>query len=225
MATSFYGSSLGKKAVMAVTGIILFGFVVSHMVGNLKMYQGPESYNTYASALREIGDPFFPNTALLWVARSVLLLAVVLHIVAAWQVSRRSLASRRRRYARHAYVQADYAARTMRWGGVIIALFVLYHLAHFTWGFSWAHPDFVHGDVYHNVVAGFRSPVVSLFYIVANLALGLHLYHGLWSLFQTLGWSQGRASDWRRHFASVFAFIVTAGNVSFPIAVLTGIVA
>lgn len=225
MATSFFGSSLAKKAVMAVTGIVLFGFVLGHMAGNLKMYQGAETFNGYAEALREVGYPFFPHGSLLWVARAALLAAVVLHILAAWQVSRQSWAARHERYARHAYVQADYAVRTMRWGGVIIALFVLYHLAHFTWGPAWAHPDFIAGDVYHNVVTGFRSPLVSLLYIVANLALGLHLYHGLWSLFQTLGWSHRGENDWRRNFAAVFAFIVTAGNISFPVAVLTGIVA
>lgn len=225
MATSFYGSSLGKKAVMAVTGIILFGFVLGHMLGNLKMYLGPETYNAYAEGLRELGHPFLPPESFLWIFRILLLASVGLHMLSAWQVTRQSWGARNHRYARRAYVQADYAVRTMRWGGVIIALFVFYHLAHFTWGFDWAHPDFIAGDVYHNVVAGFRSPVISLLYVAANLALGLHLYHGVWSLFQSMGWNHPRYNEWRRHFAIAFAFIVTAGNVSFPIAVLTGIVA
>ena len=110
----------------------------------------------------------------------------------------------------------------MRWGGVLIALFVVYHLFHFTWGPAWAHPDFVPGDVYHNVVAGFSVLPVSLFYIVAQAALALHLYHGLWSLFQSLGWNHPRVKPWRRPFAQAFAALIFLGNVSFPIAVLTG---
>ena len=113
----------------------------------------------------------------------------------------------------------------MRGGGVLIALFVLYHLAHLTWGPSWAHSDFVPGDVYHNVVAGFSVWWVSAFYIVAQIALGFHLYHGLWSLFQTLGWyAEENPHDWRRRFALVFALVVVVGNISFPVAVLTGLV-
>jgi succinate dehydrogenase / fumarate reductase, cytochrome b subunit len=119
-------------------------------------------------------------------------------------------------------VQASYASRTMRWGGLIILLFVIYHLAHFTWGS--AHPDFRHGEPYHNAVVGFSSPLISAIYIIANLALGLHLYHGLWSMFQSMGWNHPKFNPWRRKFAIAFALIVTLGNVSFPIAVLAGVV-
>jgi succinate dehydrogenase / fumarate reductase cytochrome b subunit len=167
------------------------------------------------------------------VARIVLLAAVGAHVLAAWQVSRQSLAARPIPYARRAVVQADYAVRTMRWGGVIILLFVAYHLLHLTWGT--VHPDFQPHDVlpdgserfhaYQNVVTGFSNPVVSLFYVAANLALGLHLYHGVWSLCQSLGFNHPRYNAWRKHAAAAFAFLVTAGNVSFPIAVLAGVVA
>ncbi len=222
---SLWSSSLGKKAVMAVSGLILFGFVLVHMAGNLKMYQGREAYNHYAEGLRELGAPFFPESGVLWVARVVLLAAAVAHVVAAWQVSRQSQAARGGRYARHQYVQADYAVRTLRWGGVILLLFVVYHLLHLTFGNPAVHPDFIPGDVFHNVVVGFTNPLVSIFYLLANVALGFHLYHGLWSVFQTLGINRvGMQERWRA-VAAVFAFVVTAGNVSFPIAVLTGVIA
>ncbi len=222
---SFYRSDLGKKAVMAVTGIMLFGFVLGHMAGNLKLYLGADSLNHYAEWLREIGAPLLPHGGLLWIARVVLLAAVGLHILSATQLTLKNRRARPRDYRERNVLQATYAARTMRWGGVIIALFVFYHLAHFTWGWGWAHRDFVAGDVYHNVVAGFSVWWVSAFYIVANLALGLHLYHGLWSMFQSLGWYvAGNPHDWRRRFAQVFALVIVAGNVSFPLAVLAGLV-
>lgn len=231
-----FRSSLGQKALMAVSGIMLFGFVFTHMTGNLKLYVGPEAFNHYAADLRGLGAPFFPEEGLLWLLRILLIAAVIAHIVSAFLVTRQARAARGgSRYRKHSYVQADYAVRTMRWGGVIILLFIIYHLLHLTWGV--AHPDFMHptrelvgGEVvvqyhaYQNVVSGFRNPLVSLFYIIANLALGLHLYHGLWSLFQTLGWNHPRYNSWRRGFAALFAFLVTAGNVSFPIAVMTGVV-
>lgn len=223
----FHRSSLGKKALMAATGIVLFGFVLAHMVGNLKLYLGAEHLNEYAAWLREIGTPALPEGGLLWIARVVLLVSVVVHMLAAWQVSRESRAARPVRYRKKTYVQADYATRTMRWGGVIIALFVVYHLMHLTWGN--VHPDYLGHDaagyhVFHNVVVGFSNPWVSGFYILANLALGLHLYHGLWSLFQTLGWTQPRLVAVRRGLAAAFAVVITAGNISFPLSVLSGLV-
>lgn len=218
----FWRSTLGKKAVMAVSGIVLFGYVLLHMLGNLKLYLGPESLNHYAEWLREVGVPLLPHEGALWIVRGVLLAAVVAHVWAAWHVSRASWRARPRSYEKVDRVQLDYAARTMRWGGVIILLFVVYHLLHFTTG--QAHADFVSGDVYHNVVAGFSVPWVSAIYIVANLLLGLHLYHGLWSMFQSLGWSHPTFNPWRRKFAVAFAVVVTVGNVSFPLAVLTGLV-
>jgi len=218
----FWKSALGKKAVMAVTGIILFGFVLVHMLGNLKMYLGPEALNHYAEWLREMGSPLFPHESALWIFRLVLLAAVGGHMWSAWKVTRESWAARPRNYTRTERVQLDYASRTMRWGGVIIALFVVYHILDLTTGTL--HAGFVPGDVYHNVVSGFSVWWVALIYIVANLFLGLHLYHGLWSMFQSLGWNHRRFNAWRRYFAVTFAVVVTAGNVSFPLAVLTGLV-
>lgn len=220
----FWKSAIGKKAVMAVTGLMLFGFVLGHMAGNLKLYLGPDSLNHYAEWLREIGEPALPHGSFLWIARLGLLAAVGLHILSAYQVTVMSRAARPQDYASRKPVQLDYASRTMRWGGVIIVLFVLYHLAHFTWGPAWAHPDFVKGDVYHNVVAGFRVWWVSLFYIVAQVALGFHLAHGLWSMFQSLGWNHPKYNRFRRRFAQTFAAIIVIGNISFPISVLTGLV-
>lgn len=220
---SFYRSDVGKKAVMAATGIMLFGFVLVHMLGNLKLYQGPEKLNAYAEWLREVGSPALPHSGLLWIARVVLLVAVALHVTAATQLTLGNRRARPQKYHRRVAIQSTYAARTVRWGGVLIALYVVFHLAHLTWGS--AHPSFVPGDVYGNVVAGFQVWWVSLFYMVAQIALGFHLYHGLWSLFQTLGWWQPLGErDWRRHFALLFAWVVTLGNLSFPLAVLSGVV-
>lgn len=218
----FYRSSLGKKAVMAVTGLILFGFVLVHMAGNLKLYQGEAAYDAYAEHLRELGAPIFAHGQLLWVFRFVLLAAVGLHLHAATVLTLQNWKARPARYEVRESLQSTYAARTMRWGGVIVLLFVLYHLAQLTLG--WAHPDFQPGKVFQNVIVAFSIPWVAIFYVVANLALGLHLYHGLWSLFQSLGWNHPKLNPWRRRFAAFFAAAVTLGNVSFPIAVLTGVV-
>ena len=217
---SLFRSQIGKKAVMALSGIGLFGFVFIHMFGNLKVYLGAESFNQYAEFLREAGYPLLPHSGLLWVFRIGLLVLVVLHLSSAWQVTRVSWKARSRSYEDWRPQGSDYASRTMRWGGVIIALFIVYHLAHLTFG--WAHPDFIPADPYHNFVVGFSVWWVSACYIVAQLALGLHLYHGLWSLFQSLGWTNPHFSVWRRRFAQAFAFIVVAGNISFPLAVLAG---
>ena len=223
--TDLYRSAVGKKAVMAVTGIILFGFVVVHMIGNLKLYERGEFHgvrylDAYGYFLRHMGEPLVPAYTLLWIVRSILLVAVVLHIWAAWQVTRISQAARPRDYVSRPKIHTTYAARTMRWGGVIILLFVIYHLLHFTTGT--VHPDFQEGNVYHNVVTGFSVWYVSLFYIVAQVALGFHLYHGLWSMFQSLGWNHPRYNRWRNGFAHAFAWIITLGNISFPVAVLAG---
>jgi succinate dehydrogenase / fumarate reductase cytochrome b subunit len=220
--SDLYRSAVGKKAVMAVTGILLFGFVLIHMLGNLKLYAGPKFLNSYGVFLRHVGEPAVPAYALLWAARVVLLAAVVLHIWAAWQLTRMSRAARPRGYAARPKIHTPYASRTMRWGGVIILLFVIYHLLDLTAGA--VNPNYIEGDVYHNVVASFSVWYVSLFYILAQVALGFHLYHGLWSLFQSLGWNHPRFNSWRGGFAHAFAWIITLGNISFPLAVLTGLV-
>lgn len=215
-------TTVGQKAVMAVTGIMLFGFVVAHMLGNLKVFQGPQKLDAYAEWLREVGSPLFGHGQLLWVARIVLLVAAGLHIWSALVLTRLSRAARPVRYRKLAAVESTYASRTMRWGGVLIALFVVYHLLHFTFGS--VHPDFQSGSVYHNVVVGFSAWPVSAFYIVTMIALSLHLFHGLWSLFQTLGWNHPKYNRYRRVFAMVFALAVGVGNISMPVAVLLGVV-
>lgn len=217
----FWKSAIGKKAVMAVTGIILFGFVLAHMIGNLKVYAGPTAMNGYGEWLRMIGYPGLPTGGALWIMRILLLVSVVLHIWAAYALTRMNRAARLQDYKRRDYAAASYASRTMRWGGVLILLFVIYHILHFTTG--QAHPEFAPGKPYENLVIGFSIPWVALFYILANLALGLHLYHGLWSMFQSLGWNNPRFNSWRRHFATAFAVVITLGNISFPIAVMLGI--
>lgn len=228
---SLFRSAVARKAWMAATGVLLFGFVVGHLVGNLKLYQGryldgPHAgewkIDVYGEALRELGAPIFGHGQFLWLFRIVLLAAVGLHIWAAVTVTLRNRAARPVRYAKWQAVDSDYAARTMRWGGFILALFVLFHLADLTWGS--ANPAFVPGSVHANLVASFQRPLVAGLYVVANLALGLHLFHGLWSFFQSLGLNNARWNRARRLFATVAALAITAGNVSFPIAVLTGVV-
>ena len=217
-----YRSAMAKKAIMAVTGIILFGFVLGHMVGNLKLFLGPEKINTYAAGLREIGVPILGHGDLLWLVRGSLLVAVALHMLAAWQLTVINHKARPIAYTRQKPQAASYASRTMRFGGVIILLFVVYHLLHLTVGS--VHVDFRHGDVYHNLIVAFQNPLVAGFYILAVTTLGFHLHHGLWSLFQSLGWSGSRLDVFRRRFAAVFAVVVTAGFISVPVAILTGVI-
>lgn len=221
----FYGSDVGKKYAMAVSGILLMAYVLAHMLGNLKVYLGPEEINAYGEALRDLGEHLVPRTHLLWILRIVLAAAFVVHIHAAWALTVKNSRARpyEQRYrSRRDYVVADFASRTMRWTGVIVAGFVVYHLADMTWGH--ANPGFVRGSVYRNFVASFEQVPVAVVYLLAQLALGIHLYHGSWSLFQSLGVSNPRFNHWRRAFAVGFAALITVGNLSFPIAVQLGIV-
>jgi succinate dehydrogenase / fumarate reductase cytochrome b subunit len=210
----FYGSTVGKKVLMAVTGIILFAYVVAHMLGNLQIYIGEEQINRYAELLHS-------NEALLWAARLVLLFCVGVHVVAAVQLWLRNRASRPVKYKVFRPPEVDYAARTMVWSGPIIAAFVVYHILHFTTG--QVHPDYQHVKPFHNVIVGFSQPGAAIFYIVANILLAVHLYHGVWSFFQTMGWDHPRFGPWRRWFAIAAAAIIGAANVSIPLAVLTGV--
>jgi succinate dehydrogenase / fumarate reductase cytochrome b subunit len=220
----FYRSAVGKKWVMALTGIGLMGYVFAHMVGNLKVYMGAEEFNHYGEFLRELLVPLLPRTVTLWLLRIGLIAAFVFHIHAAvglTLMNRRSRGDDRLVQTRD-WQTANIASRSMRLTGVVILLFLLWHLADLTWGN--VNPDFVRGDVYRNLVASFERPAVSALYIVANVALGLHLWHGSWSLFQSLGLNNPRWNSWRRRFAIGFASIVTIGNLSFPLAVLGGVV-
>jgi len=214
-------SLVGKKVIMAVTGVILFLFVVGHLLGNLKVFQGPEHFNAYAEGLRTVGAPFFGRGQLLWLARLVLLASVGLHIWAAIVVTRASWRARPVGYHRLDLVETTYAARTMRWGGVIILLYVIYHLLDFTFGR--VNPAFVPGDVYHNVVASFRLWPVAAFYVASMVVVGLHIYHGLWSAFQTLGLHRAPVVRWRYWVAGVVAAAITVGYIAIPAAVLAGV--
>lgn len=212
-AVSLYRSSIGKKYIMAVTGLIGYGFVLGHMAGNLQMFMGPEQMNHYAVVLRNLG-------ALLYVARITLLAAVLLHIVAAYQLTRMSLVSRPIEYDHWKDVGSNYASRTMRWSGPIILLFLIYHLLDFTFGPT--NPNFVPGEVYGNVISSFSVWYISAFYIVALLALGLHLYHGAWSMFQSLGMINPKYDPLIRKLTAAITLIIVLGFISIPIAVMTG---
>ena len=216
-AASFFASTIGKKVVMAVTGIVLVGFVIGHMVGNLQLYLGPETLNAYGRSLRELG-----HGGALWITRAVLLASAFLHVWAATSLTLLSRAARPVGYRRLSFTESTYASRTMRWSGPILLLFILYHLAHFTFGN--AHPQFVEGDVFHNVVTGFRVGPVVFFYVVAMLALGLHLYHGVWSMLQTLGLSHPRYNPLRHGLSTLVTLAVVGGNLTFPLAVYFGFV-
>jgi succinate dehydrogenase / fumarate reductase cytochrome b subunit len=204
--------------VMAVTGVFLVLFVIGHMIGNLQVYLGAESLNHYAELLRELG-----HGGLIWVFRGTMLGAVGLHVWAATALTLGSWAARPTGYRRRqVWVESTYASRTMRWGGPLLLIFIIYHLLHLTTG--QAHGSFVVGDVYHNVVVGFSVWWVSGFYILAQLALGLHLYHGVWSMLQTLGLSHASYNRVRTVIALLIALVIAIGNISIPVAVLAGVV-
>jgi succinate dehydrogenase / fumarate reductase cytochrome b subunit len=221
-ALTLYRSSIGKKAVMALTGLIGIGFVIGHMIGNLMVFFGRDDFNHYAEFLREVGEPLVPRMTLLWVIRLVLLGAVALHILAAYQLTRMDWAGRPVGYTRKKDVQATFASRTMRWGGVIVVLFLLYHIADLTLGV--VHPNFIPGDAYHNFVTSFQVWWVTLFYVVAVVVLGFHIYHGFWSLFQTLGLNSRTYNRLLRGLALLIALVLTVGFVAGPLGVLFGIV-
>lgn len=211
---AFWDSTVGKKAVMAVTGILLVGFVIAHMLGNLQMFIGADAMNRYAAFLKSTGE-------LLWVARAALLTAAVLHITAAYQLTVINRAARPDGYARTVPAASTLASRTMRYGGVLLLAFLVFHIGHFTTGTF--HPAFSHTMVYGNVILGFRSPIVSLFYLAAMAALGLHLYHGAWAGFRTLGVAKRSSHPRERRIAQAIALVVWAGFSSIPVAVWLGI--
>lgn len=208
-------STIGKKVVMAVTGIVLVGYILAHVTANLLIFAGAAAIDGYAASLREV-------PILLWGVRAVLLLSLVLHVVAAIQLSMRSRAARAGAYDKFAPQISSVAGRTMRWGGIALLLFVVYHILHFTTG--QAHHDFVHLAPYHNVTTAFRIWWVVAIYVAAMIALALHLYHGTWSMFQTLGIEHPRVNPARRRLATILAILVPIGFLSIPLAVLAGVV-
>jgi succinate dehydrogenase / fumarate reductase cytochrome b subunit len=219
----FYRTSVGKKVVMAVTGLMLFGFVFAHMVGNLKMYLGPSHFDEYAEFLRRLLVPILPRTVALWLLRLGLIGAGILHVHAAVTLTIQNRKARPMRYqSQRDYIAANFASRSMRLTGIVVFLFLFWHLGDLTWG--WFNPNFHRGAAYENVDASLSRVPVAILYIAGNLALGVHLWHGLWSLFQSLGWNNPRFNKWRRGFAWAFSGVIVVANVSFPIAVLAGIV-
>jgi succinate dehydrogenase / fumarate reductase cytochrome b subunit len=204
-------TTIGKKVIMALSGVIIVGFTIGHFLGNLNLYLGPEAMNGYAAALQSLPP-------LIWGTRLVLLFAFTAHISAAVSLWLRNTKARGSRYAKRKDLATDYAARTMYWSGPILFLFLIYHLLQFT--ILPVHP----GDVYRNVVEGFQNPWVAGVYIVGNVALGLHIFHGIFSAFQTLGANHPRYNNYRRDAAIAISAAITLGNLSFPISVLAGIV-
>lgn len=221
-AYALWSSSVGKKITMAVSGLVLYGFVIVHMIGNLKVYMGREAFNHYAEGLRTIGGPFFARGQLLWIARIVLLAALLVHLTAMLQVTLQSRRARKHRYKKFDGLEFSYASRTMLWGGVLLLVYVVYHLLHLTFGT--VHPNFVPGDAYNNFVVAFQDPVASAAYIAAMIPLGLHMYHGFWSMLQTLGANNPKYNRLRRPIALTLALLVALLNISFPVMVLLGVV-
>jgi succinate dehydrogenase / fumarate reductase cytochrome b subunit len=220
---NLYQTAVGKKWVMAVTGVMGMGFLFVHMLGNLKLYLGATAVNNYAEGLRTFGEPFAPYSTVLDALRAVLALAIVVHIHAAftlWRMNRRAQPVGYQ--SKRDYIAASWASRTMKWTGPIVVLFIAFHLLDLTWGVT--NPNFIAGDVYHNVVVSFERVPVAALYVVANLALGVHLFHGAWSLFQSLGVNSPRYNRARRVFAFLFTLAIIGPNVSFPLAVQLGIV-
>ena len=223
-----YSTAVGKKYVMAISGIAMMGFVLFHMIGNLKMYLGAEALDHYAEFLQVLLYPILPKNVMLWILRGGLITMLLLHLHAAWSLTMLNRHARPVKYqGARDYQVAKFASRTMRWTGIIVLAYLVWHLLDFTFGTVNAvgtDSTFVRGEVYNNVVRSLDRPVVAAFYVIANILLGIHLFHGAWSIFQSLGWNNPRFNNWRRGFATGFATIIVVGNVSFPIAVIAGIV-
>ena len=210
-ALTLHQTTIGKKVIMALSGVIIVGFTIGHFLGNLNLYLGPEAMDGYAATLQSLPP-------LVWGTRLVLLLAFGAHISSAVLLWVRNVKARGSRYHKRKDLATDYAARTMYWSGPILLLFVVYHLLHFT--ILPAHP----GEVYRNVVEGFQNPSIAGVYIAGNIALGFHIFHGIYSAFQTLGANHPRYNSYRRDAAIAISAAITIGNLSFPISVLAGLV-
>ncbi|MGI8554620.1 MAG: succinate dehydrogenase cytochrome b subunit [Dehalococcoidia bacterium] len=228
---SLWDSTVGKKFVMAITGIILFGYVVLHLWGNLKVFAGAKTINNWGVFLRVFGNPVFANSQVLWIIRVFLAACLMLHIVAAYQLTRRDWASRSVPYAKWQSqdlngISSTYSSRTMRLTGVLILLFIIYHVLDLTTGTL--HPSnyapFQDGNIYRNLTGDFRNWFIALIYVLAVSVLGLHLYHAIWSFFQTLGLNNSRSNRMWRRVATVVAVGLTIGNIAIPVSVLTGII-
>ncbi|MFJ5127808.1 succinate dehydrogenase [Streptomyces sp. NPDC088555] len=222
MTRTLWDSSVGKKTVMAVSGLIMLLYLVVHMIGNLKIFFGSGEFNHYAHWLRTMGEPFLHYEWALWIVRVVLVAAVVLHATSAYQLSRRDIRARPAAYV-HRRPRASYATRTMRWGGIILALFIVWHILDLTTGT--VHPGgFQSGHPYQNVIDTFSTWYGNTIYIVAMLALGLHVQHGFWSAAQTLGAGNAARDRALKGLANALALVLTLGFISVPVAVMTGVV-
>ena len=213
----FWESTNGKKLVMAISGVILFAFVIGHMIGNLQAFEGPQKLNDYGHFLHGVPE-------ILWAVRIGLLVAVVAHIWAAIGLALRNNTARPVAYAKRKNVNSSYASRTMYWSGPILLAFIIYHLLHLTAGVVHPGGDFAEGDVYGNVVNGFSVWWVSAWYIFSMILLCLHLRHGVWSMFQSMGFNHPRHTPILNKGALVFALVIAAGFISIPVGVLTGII-
>ena len=211
--SALWGTTVGKKVAMAVTGIVMILFLVSHMISNVLIFKNPEHLDGYAAWLRSLG-------AALWLARAGLIACVGIHIAAAYQLTMLARRARPVAYSKHEYQVATYASRTMRWGGVLLLLFIVFHILHFTTGTF--HPDFHPGEVGRNVIEGFAVTPVAIFYFVAMFFLGLHLSHGIWSALQTLGLNHPSYNRSRRLVALGLAIAVAGGLATIPAAAILG---
>ncbi|HEX3926868.1 MAG TPA: succinate dehydrogenase cytochrome b subunit [Gemmatimonadales bacterium] len=211
--SALWHATVGKKIVMAVTGIVMVLFLISHVISNVLIFSNPGHLDSYGAWLRSLGP-------LLWIARAVLLACVILHGIAAWQLTQRAHAARPDGYDKYERQVTTYAGRTMRWGGVLLAVFIVFHILHFTTGTF--HPDFHPGEVGRNVITGMAVTPVAIFYLVAMLALGAHLWHGTWSVFQTLGINHPAWNRSRKVIAIGLAVLIAGGFATIPLAALLG---
>jgi succinate dehydrogenase / fumarate reductase, cytochrome b subunit len=214
-------TSVFKKAVMAISGIILVLYLIAHMIGNLKAFSGEESFNSYSEWLRTIGNPALPGSTALWLIRIILLAAVAAHIWAAVSLWRQAKRARPQGYVTKKAMAQSYASRTMRWGGVIIAAFVIWHLLDLTWGTVNSAAD---SGPYDKLVASFSNPVSTAFYAIAVILVGMHLRHGIWSATQTLGQSNRRREVTVNYAATAIATVLTLGFLLVPFSVLFGLI-
>ena len=219
----FYATAIGKKWVMALTGIALMGFVLVHLIGNIKLFLSKEEINLYGEALRDMPGHLLPRTLLLWLLRIGLIGAFAFHLHSAYGLTVLNRKARPQRYqSKRDYVAANFASRTMRWTGIIVALFIIFHLFDLTWG--QANAEWVRGDPYNNLVYSLQRPAVAAIYILGNIALAIHLFHGAWSIFQSMGVNNPRINKLRRWFATGFAGVILVGNLSFPILIQLNVV-
>ena len=211
----FWRASIGKKVVMAVTGLVLFGFLIGHVIGNLQVFAGAEKINAYSEFLHH-------SPGILWGTRSILLVALILHVTAAVQLYAQKAAARPQKYAKWARRTSSLPSRWMLWSGFAILFFVIYHLMHFTLGVKAVHPTFVEGDVYQNMISAFQTPYVAAIYIVAMSLLAAHLFHGLYSMFQSFGIAHPGWTPRIKAFAVIFSLVLAAAFAVIPIAILAG---